>query len=191
MKFRVRFLAGTLVCSGAALAQQSAAIERVKLGDNELKCAQLHGETLAMDKAMQDAKAAEAQGNTTSTAGMAGAVAAQVAQRTGLFAQMGGLLGHVAGPVAAQTAATATQQSGQQAVQLAQERGRQALARKEHVTAMFISRGCKTSDLSYNPPPGQEPKAVLLAAAPQAAAQDALTLSTGTFTKLFQKYPAR
>lgn len=150
-------------------AQQLAAIERIKLGDNELTCAQLNGEVLAMDKAVQEARDMETQGQSTQTAGAAGGVAAQVAQRSGVFGQIGGLFGQIAGSVAAQTAASVTQQSGQQTVVQAQERQRQAQARKEHLTALFLNRGCKTSDLAYNPPPGQQGRPVVVAAAPLTA----------------------
>ena len=163
--------AAAAFCAGSALAQQAPAIERIKLTDNQATCAQLHAESGDMDKAMADARAGESQGNVTTTAGAVGGVAAQVATRTGLFGQMGGLFGQIAGSLAAQTAATRTQQSGPQTVQQAQERGRQAMARKEQVNTLFVSKGCKVSDLAYNPPASQAPQTqspMQLAAAPAA-----------------------
>lgn len=142
---------GTVVMAHNASAQQ-APIERVKLTDNEMNCAQMHAETVAMDKAIAEAKAAESQGNTTSTVGAAGNVAAEVAGRTGLFGSLGGLTGALFGQVAAQTAAGVAQQTGQMTAQQAAERTRQASARKEHVSTLFLNRGCKASDLDYNPP---------------------------------------
>ncbi len=134
-----------------ALAQQSP-IERIRITDNELTCAQLYAEAGAMDKVTADARAAEGQGNTTATAAQAGNVAAEVAGRTGLFGSLGGLTGALFGQVAAQTAAGVAQQSGQMTAQQAAERGKQAAARKEHVSSLFLNRGCKASDLAYNPP---------------------------------------
>jgi hypothetical protein len=152
MAIAVVGIAGALpLFSIDALAQQ-APIERIKMSDNELNCAQLHAEAGAMDKAAADARGVESQGNTTTTAAQAGNVAAEVAGRTGLFGALGGLTGALFGQVAAQTAAGVAQQSGQMTAQQAAERARQAGARKEHVTALFINRGCKTTDLAFNPP---------------------------------------
>jgi hypothetical protein len=179
MKTALVFCAAVVV--GIPLhAQQLAAIERIKLGDNELTCAQLNGEVLAMDKAVQEARDMETQGQSTQTAGAAGGVAAQVAQRSGVFGQIGGLFGQIAGSVAAQTAASVTQQSGQQTVVQAQERQRQAQARKEHLTALFLNRGCKTSDLAYNPPPGQQSRPAVVAAAPLTSPGAAIGQAAGT-----------
>lgn len=156
-----------------ALAQQ-APIERVRLTDNELSCAQLHAEVGEMDRLAAEARAAENEGNTTALAGTAGNVATEVAARTGLFGSLGGLTGHILGQVAGKTAAGAAQQSGQTAAQQAVERGRQAAARKENVSALFLNKGCKTSDLSYNPPtpaPANTPTPMPIAAASPAAGQ--------------------
>lgn len=131
-----------LFCSTALHAEP--AIERVKLGDDELSCRDLDAEARQMDKLMADAQAAESGGNATAVAG----TAAKVAGGIGVFAQLGGLVGHVAGQVAAGVA----QQSGQQSADQAAERGRQALARKEQVSSLFLDKGCKQSDLSYEPP---------------------------------------
>lgn len=141
------------------LAQQLPPIERIKVTDNEMNCAQMHAETVAMDKAIADAKAVADSGSRTAVAGQAGNVAAEVAGRTGLFGSLGGVAGALFGQAAAQTAAGVAAQSGQQTAQQAAERSRQALARKEHVTALFLGRGCKASDLSYDPPAGAVPAA--------------------------------
>jgi len=133
-------------------AQQPAAIERIRITDNQMNCAQLFAENAEMDKVMAASQAAESSGNTTAMAGSAANVAAEVAGRTGLFGQIGGLAGALFGKAAAQGAAGVAQQSGQQTAQQAAARARQAVARKEHVTALFVARGCKASDLSYDPP---------------------------------------
>jgi len=126
-------------------------IERIRITDNDLSCRQVHDELGAMDKVIADAKQAQTSSETTATAGQVGGVAAEVASRTGLFGQVGGLFGHIAGTVATKTAANVTEQSGKQGMQQSAEREKQALARKEHLTASFLSRGCKSSDLDYVP----------------------------------------
>jgi hypothetical protein len=65
---------------------------------------------------------------------------------------VGGLAGHLFGGVATKTAASVAQQSGQATAQQAADRGRQATARKENLSSLFLTKGCKTSDLAYNPP---------------------------------------
>lgn len=142
-----------LTCHSAVVnAQQPAPIERIKITDNQMNCAQLYAENGEMDKVIAAAQAAESSGNTTAMAGSAANVAAEVAGRTGLFGQFGGIAGALFGKAAAQGAAGVAQQSGQMSAQQAAARAKQAVARKEHVTAIFVSRGCKASDLSYDPP---------------------------------------
>lgn len=168
---------GLAMASGLAVAQQ-APIERIRMTDNEMSCAQLHAEAGAMDKVAADARAAEKEGSTTATAAQAGNVAAEVAGRTGLFGALGGLTGALFGQVATQTAANVAQQSGQMTAQQAAERAKQAMGRKEHVSALFVNRGCRASDLAYNPPaqPGAALVPVQVAAvAPDAAAAPVLT----------------
>lgn len=144
-------------------------IERVKISDNEMTCAQMHTEIGGMDKIIAQSKEAEAAGQNTATAGQAGGVAAEVASRTGIFGAFGGLAGHIFGSVAAKTAANVAEQSGQQSTQEAAEQGRQALARKEHVTTLFLNKGCKASDPNFEPKAGTQPP-VKIALAPQPAA---------------------
>jgi hypothetical protein len=146
-------IAALLACHSAVVnAQQPASIERIRITDNQMNCAQLYAENGEMDKVIAAAQAAESSGNTTAMAGSAANVAAEVAGRTGLFGQLGGMAGALFGKAAAQGAAGVAQQSGQMSAQQAAARAKQAVARKEHVTAIFVSRGCKASDLSYDPP---------------------------------------
>lgn len=149
---RIAAFALTALLSLHANAQS---IERIKITDNDLNCRQIHDELGVMDKAIAEAKQAQASSETTTTAGQVGGVAAEVASRTGLFGQVGGLFGHIAGTVAAKSAANVTEQTGKQGIQQSAEREKQALARKEHLTSIFLSRGCKTSDLDYIPAPQQ------------------------------------
>ena len=170
-RFSLAMMAGLvtgLTISAQPAQAQLATIERVKITDNELTCAQMFAEVNAMDKAMADAKAMQAQGSTTAIAGSAGNVAAEVAGRTGLFGSLGGITGALFGQAATQAAASAAQQSGQATAQQAAEHARQASVRKEYVSTLFITRGCKASDLAYNPPapavaPGAAQAAVVAA----------------------------
>jgi hypothetical protein len=128
-----------------------------------------------MDKAIADAKAAQSSGQTTATAGQAAGVAAEVASRTGLFGSLGGLGGHIFGTVASKTAANVAEQSGQQDAAKAAEREKQALARKEHLTQVFLAKGCSAADPSAPPKatnavPAVPAAAVAAAPAPEASA---------------------
>lgn len=142
----------TMLFSFGANAQN---IERVRITDSELSCRQIHDELGAMDKVIADAKQAQASGETTATAGQVGGVAAEVASRTGLFGQVGGLWGHVAGTVTSKAAANVAEQSGKQGAQQSADREKQALARKDHLTSTFLAKGCRSSDPDFNPAPSQ------------------------------------
>jgi len=162
-------VAGILCITTPVLAQQ-APIDRVKMTDNELSCAQLHAESAEMDKIIAEAKTAENDGNTTAMAGTAGNVATEVAARTGLFGAIGGLTGQLLGQVAGKTAASAAQQSGQSTAQQATTRAGQATARKEAVNTLFLNKGCNVADLNYNPPsPANTPVQVAAASVAQEA----------------------
>lgn len=123
-------------------------IERIKLTDNELACAQIHAEVGQMDKLLADAKATEDKEKTTGTAAGAAGTAADIAGKLGVFGRIGGLGGALFGQVAAQAGAGAMQQSAQQSAQQMAERAKQAGARKEHLAALFLAKECKASDLS-------------------------------------------
>jgi hypothetical protein len=162
----MRFAAFALIAllPSAANAQN---IERIRITDGELSCRQIHDELGTMDKAITEAKQAQASSDNTAIAGQAGGVAAEVASRTGLFGQVGGLFGHIAGTVVAKTAADVTTQSGKQGVQQGIEREKQALARKEHLTTVFVGKGCKASDPDA---PAANPNAALPLAQPATVA---------------------
>lgn len=145
---RIAAFALTALISLSANAQN---IERIKITDNDLSCRSIHDELGAMDQVIAEAKQAQASSETTTTAGQVGGAAAEVASRTGLFGQVGGLFGHIAGTVVAKTAANVTEQTGKQGAQQGAEREKQALARKEHLSSIFLGRGCKSSDLDYKP----------------------------------------
>lgn len=163
---RLALFSALSLCAGAALGQALAPIERVKITDNDLTCQQIFDERHAMDKAVADAKAAQSSGQTTATAGQTAGVAAEVASRTGLFGSLGGLTGHIFGSVASKAAANATQQSGEQDAAKAAEREKQALARKEHLTQLFLAKGCSASNPSAA---AQNPNATVTAPAASGA----------------------
>ena len=168
MNTRLAFVVSFACISWSAVAQQAAPIERIKITDNQLNCAQIYGETGEMDKVIAAAQAAGESGSNTAMAGSVANVAAEVAGRTGLFGQIGGMAGALFGKAAAQTAAGVAQQSGQMTTQQSAERVKQALARKEYLTSVFVGRGCKVSDLNYNPP-ATEPQANAASAVMQAS----------------------
>lgn len=168
MEIPVRRLSFPLLAlfSLAALAQAPAPIERVKITDNDLTCKAAYDELQGMDKVIAESKAAQSSGQTTATAGQAAGVAAEVASRTGLFGSIGGLTGHIFGTVASKTAANVAEQQGQMTSAQAVEREKQALARKEHLTQVFLAKGCSASDPSA---PGKAPAATVAPPAPAQA----------------------
>lgn len=145
----------TLVLSAlfiaTAHAQTPEPIERVRITDNDLGCQQIFDERAGMDKVIADAKQAQSSSQTTATAGQAAGVAAEVASRTGMFGALGGLGGHLFGTVASKTAANVAEQQGKQGTVQAAEREKQALGRKEHLTSLFLAKGCSASDPSAAP----------------------------------------
>lgn len=135
--------------SAGAMAQQLAPIDRIKITDGEANCQQLHAEIGDMDKIAADAKANQEKSGTTATAAGAANVAAEVVGRTGgFFGAFGSALGGIVGQAATQTAANVAQQSAQQSAAQSGERVKQAQARKEHLTALFLNKGCRVSDLT-------------------------------------------
>jgi hypothetical protein len=158
--------------SFSAFAQAPAPIERIRITDNDLTCQATFNELQGMDKAIAEAKAAQSSGQNTATAGQAAGVAAEVASRSGLFGSLGGLTGHIFGTAASKTAANVAEQQGQMSAAQAAEREKQALARKEHLTQIFLAKGCSASDPSA---PGKAPNAPIpSSAAPQSAAPSAM-----------------
>ncbi len=149
----------------AAINAHAQTIERVRMTDNDLSCQQIYNETVQMDAviarasqpAVPVAAAADANNANVGTQ-VAGAVAqtaiAHGAARSG-FAGFGGgsLLGGLLGGAAQQAATANAQQQAvaqQQAALQAQQGAmlaQQAQGRKEHLTTMFLSKGCKLGDM--------------------------------------------
>lgn len=136
---------------GAVHVGAQEAIERIKITDNDLGCQQIVDERNTMDKAIADAKAAQSSGQTTAVAGQAAGVAAEVAQRTGVFGALGGLTGHLFGSMASKAAANVAEQTGQQDAAKTAQREKQALDRKEHLTQLFLAKGCSASNPAAAP----------------------------------------
>ena len=142
---------------------QAQTIERVRMTDNDLSCQQIYTESLQMDavvaRAVQPVAAVDPNANATAQVAGAVAQAAVVnsAARSGFggFGNFGGgsLLGGLLGGVAQQAATNNAQQqmaNQQVAAQQAQQNGllaQQAQGRKEHLTGMFLSKGCKMADI--------------------------------------------
>lgn len=171
-------LTGLLFASTSAIAQQSAPpapIDRIRMTDNELSCAQIHAEAGDMERIISEAKAAEDKQRTSATAAGAAGTAAEIAGRTGLFGAFGGITGALFGQAATQTAANVVQQSSAQSAQQAAERAKQAAARKEHLTGLFLAKECKASDLDApgKTISGADLQKLAAASAPAAAAGDA------------------
>lgn len=146
-------------------------IDRVRMTDNDLSCQQTYSEIGQMDGVLARSRqpvaptAAQADPNAGQNAAVAGAVAGAVAQTAitqaavrggfgfGGFGGMGGSVGGLFGSLVQQAASQNAQQaaaeqaaaaaSAQQNAQLAQ----QAQGRKDHLTSLFLSRGCKMSDI--------------------------------------------
>lgn len=160
----------------ASLGAYAQTIERVKMTDGDLSCQQIYVETVDMDSIIAKNKPASgatpATGGVTASqvAGVAtqaeGAAniaqgAATISAYSGGFggfgaamglSSLGSLLGGAAkiaqGSASQQAAADAVTQQKAVAEQqaMAQIVG-QAQARKEHVTSLFLSKGCKMSDI--------------------------------------------
>lgn len=142
-----------------ALAQQPAPIERVKLADNELTCRQMHTEIGEMDGIVK--ASAEAAGSSRNVATGA-AVATQAAPAANALGGLGGLFGQLA----AQVGGTVVQSKAQDNAAQADARQKQATARKEHLTGMFVAKGCNASNPDAAPDPAKaQPLQVAAAAA--------------------------
>ncbi|MCZ4313223.1 hypothetical protein O4H66_07390 [Comamonadaceae bacterium G21597-S1] len=158
-------VAAAMLLLPAAVAQAQT-IERVRMTDNDLSCQQIYNETVQMDavvaRASQPSAAPVAAATDANNANVGAQVAGAVAQtaiahgavRSG-FAGFGGgsLLGGLLGGAAQQAATANAQQQAvaqQQAALQAQQGAvlaQQAQGRKEHLTTMFLSKGCKLGDM--------------------------------------------
>ncbi|TXT39268.1 MAG: hypothetical protein FD135_2335 [Comamonadaceae bacterium] len=148
--------AATLACSSAWSQTPASGIERVRAGDSALSCVQLDAAVAEMNTALAEASAAQSSGNTTATAGAVGGVAAEVAERTGLFGSIAGLGGQLFGKLAAKTTAEVAQQSGQASAQEAANRMQQAKERKGHLLQLALGKGCSSRPVRLpwqRPPP--------------------------------------
>lgn len=146
----------------AAMSAQAQNIERMKMTDGDLTCQQMFDEIKMMDMMAAQANAQPQQAAAPADNGVgsqvAGAVAqqalAQVAARSGGFGGLfggggggggglGGLFGGLAQQAAQQAAAPAPAPAPTGNPMLAQ----QAAGRKEHLTGLFLGKGCKMTDV--------------------------------------------
>jgi hypothetical protein len=147
--------AALVLCAASAHAQT---IERVKMSDNDLNCQQVYDEIRQMEAVMTrvsapaTAAADPAAGNPAVGAQVAGAVAQQALATSGLggFGGLGGMLSGLVQAAGAQQAQqqAAAQQSGALQAQQNAVLMQQAQGRKEHLTTVFLSKGCKMSDVA-------------------------------------------
>lgn len=142
-------------------------IEKIKLTDNELNCSQIYGEIGDMDKIIGSAKSTRDASATTSTAAdvaqTAGGHAVQAAASAGNYGAALGLARAMPfvgmfGSVAKGVSETKQRESAEQF--------NDAKARKEHLTELFINRGCKMSEMKVAE---AQPTASQQAAAPSTA----------------------
>ncbi len=143
----------------AAAGAQAQTIERVKMSDNDLSCQQVYDEIRQMEAVVArvsappaTATADPAAGNSAAGAQMAGAVAQQALATSG-FGGFGGFGGMLSGLVQAAGAHQAQQQAAAQqsgALQAQQNAVlmQQAQGRKEHLTTLFLGKGCKMSEIA-------------------------------------------
>jgi hypothetical protein len=156
-------IALALVCAAGSASAQT--IERVKMTDNDLSCQQVFNEITQMDAMIARANqpvaaAAPAQdaGNSGAGSAIAGAVAQQAIGQAaarggfgGFGGGFGGMLGGVLGAAQNNTAQQQQQAAAQQAAAQQQQQnsliGQQAQGRKEHLTGVFLAKGCKMSEI--------------------------------------------
>lgn len=148
----IRYLAAVAtLCTAmpvfAQLATQT--IERVKITDNDLTCAQIHAEITEMDAIVARYNEADAEARNGSSDIATGIVVDVFGRVLGAF---GGVFGQIFGGVATQAATRGVADAKKDDDRRAQEHRQQAAARKAHLTTLFVNRGCRTSDLAYNPP---------------------------------------
>jgi hypothetical protein len=163
----MKHLLATIALSIAAFVAYSQTIERVKMSDNDLSCQQVFSEIGQMDTIITRPSASaagaaqgEAGGASTQIAGNVAQAALAVATSPGPLGNFGGLgggLGSMFGGLAQMAQGAASQRAAQQAAQQAaaqqqaaaaqQGQTLQAQGRKEHLTSLFLSKGCKMSDV--------------------------------------------
>ena len=164
-------LASALIAAPWVASAQT--IERIKMTDNDLTCQQIYNEITLMDTVISRANqpvaaapaAPAADPNTPSVgSAVAGAVAQQAigqAAARGGFGGFGGfgggggggaggLFGSILGQVAQNVVAPAPQAAAAAPAPAAQQNaalGQQAQGRKEHLTSVFLGKGCKMGDI--------------------------------------------
>ena len=153
MKSNMMYAAAAIGCVAiwAGVAHAQSPIERVKMTDNEMSCAQIYSESKDMDKVISDASSTQSN---SQGAQVAAGVANQAAA-TGLFSgfaratPFGGILG--------QAVAQGAQQAASNTAQAASERSQQATARKQQLTSMFLGKGCKMGEVQASNAPAATP----------------------------------
>lgn len=150
----------TIAFCPTAWAQSSGIIERVKITDGELSCKQIYDEIGQMDKVMGVAQGTRDASSTASTAAdvaqAALPAAAQIAAQAGNY---GGALGLAQALPFASLFGGVARGVAQQQQSSAQENLTNAKARKEHLTTLFLGKGCKLAEVTAPAatPPAPQP----------------------------------
>ena len=124
------------------------AIDRIKLTDSEMSCPQIYVEIDDMNKIMGIAR--DERNTSASTAAAAG----MTHQATGVAVQAAALSGSLGSAIGLAQAApllglfgSVTKTVADSKEKESAERLGDAKARKEHLTGLFVSKGCKLSDV--------------------------------------------
>lgn len=150
---RMSYLLLAVVFPFTCIAQ---AIEKMKITDTELSCAQIYAEIGEMDKIIGDTKGTrDTSANTATAVDVAQQAGGHAANAAAMAGNYGGALGiarampfvGMFGSVAKGVSETKQRESG--------ERLGEAKARKEHLTSLFIGKSCKASELK----PAESPAA--------------------------------
>lgn len=181
--FRTLLPAGAslILFAGSAIAETGAApIERVKLTDSELSCAQLYAEVKEMDAIIgTDHGTVEASRQTESNARIADRVAPAavgVAAATGNYRTAWGFA--AAAPVIG-LGSQVVEEGAKNKGASAGTRLEDAKERKTHLTQLFVNKGCKMSELAAPAPATPTPSETPAASAPAPApAQETLAPPT-------------
>ncbi len=167
--FRYFAVLATLFSVLPVMAQRAAqTIERVKITDNDLTCAQIHAEITEMDALVARHNEVDAEARNARNSDIATGMVVDVFGR--VLGAFGGVFGQIFGGVATQAASRGVAESKKDDDRRAQEHRQQASARRAHLTTLFVNRGCRASDLTYNPPlqvPAAPPATPAELAAPQ------------------------
>jgi hypothetical protein len=124
------------------------AIERIKLTDSELTCPQIYAEIEDMNKvvgATRDER--DTNANAAAAAGLTGEVTGAAVHAAAMSGSFGAAVGLAQAAPLLNLFGSATKTVASANEKASAERLADAKARKEHLTGLFVSKGCKLSDV--------------------------------------------